>query len=91
MGYRYNERNIGSYTLDGEIKRRSLKRTRVSRSFSEDEMRMAHYLLNQVADNIVLDSSDRNDQFFHDNGNILIKFDRLEIESLRSLLTKFHQ
>lgn len=91
MGHRYNERNIGSYTLDGELKQRPSKRSKVSRSFSDDEMKMAHYLLNQVADNIVLDSTDRNDQFFHDNGNILIKFDRLEIESLRSLLTKFHQ
>ena len=89
MGYRINERNIGDYTLEGELKKRSNKVKKVSRTFTEKEITMFNYLMNQISENIRLDATDMDDQVYRDNGNILIQFSRDNIWEFRSLLEKF--
>lgn len=87
MSHRINERNTGSYTLEGELKKRPAKK--VTKSFTESEVNMLQYLLNKVSDNILLDASDLDNQYFHDNGDIVISFPRERVEDLRSLIEKF--
>lgn len=87
MGYRINERNIGSVTLNGELKRRIRPKGR-KLTLSYEELQMAYYLLRQVSDNIELDATDMDNQVFRDNGNILIQFDRLDIQHLNTLIEK---
>lgn len=89
MAHRINERNTGDYTLEGVLKKRSNKEKRVSRTFTEKEVIMFNYLMNQVSENIRLDSSDMDEQVYRDNGNILIQFSRDNMEEFRSLLEKF--
>ena len=88
MAYRINERNTGDYTLKGELKR-SNKEKKVSRTFTDKEITMFNYLMNQISENIRLDASDMDEQVYRDNGNILIQFSRDNIEEFRSLLEKF--
>lgn len=89
MAHRINERNIGNYTLDGELKIRRTKPKKVSRSFSENEIRLFEYLLGQIENDIHLDTSDFDDQVYRDSGNILIQFSRDDISDFRSLINKF--
>jgi len=89
MGYRINERNTGNWSLDSEPKNIRVKPKKVTRSFSEGEIELFNYFINQIADNVELDSSDRDNQVYRDNGDILIQFSRDRIEDLRSLLNKF--
>ena len=89
MGHRINERNAGHWSLDGEPKHVRTKPKKVSRSFTESEIEMFNYFMNKIADNIQLDASDMDEQFYRDNGDILIQFSRDRIEDVRSLLTKF--
>ena len=89
MAHRINERNTGDYTLEGELKKRSNKEKKVSRTFTEKEIEMFNYLMNQISENIRLDASDMDEQVYRDNGNILIQFSRDNIEEFRSLLEKF--
>ena len=89
MAHRINERNAGDYTLEGELKKRSNKEKKVSRTFTEKEITMFNYLMNQISENIRLDASDMDEQVYRDNGNILIQFSRDNIEEFRSLLEKF--
>ena len=88
MVHRINERNIGNYTLEGELKKRT-KPKKVSRSFTESEIEMFNYFMNRIADNVQLDASDLDNQVYRDNGDILIQFSRDRMEDVRSLLTKF--
>ena len=88
MAHRINERNIGNYTLEGELKKRT-KPKKVSRSFTESEIEMFNYFMNRIADNVQLDASDLDNQVYRDNGDILIQFSRDRMEDVRSLLTKF--
>ncbi len=89
MAHRINERNIGNYTLDGELKIRRTKPKKVSRSFTENEIRLFEYLLGQIENDITLDSSDCNEQVYRDSGNILVQFSRDDISEFRSLINKF--
>ena len=89
MAHRINERNIGNYTLDGELKIRRTKPKKVSRSFTENEIRLFEYLLGQIKKEIALDSSDCNEQVYRDTGNILVQFSRDDISDFRSLINKF--
>ena len=89
MAHRINERNIGNYTLDGELKIRRTKPKKVTRSFTENEIRLFEYLLGQIKKGIALDSSDCNDQVYRDTGNILVQFSRDDISEFRSLINKF--
>lgn len=89
MAHRINERNIGNYTLDGELKIRRTKSKKVSRSFTENEIRLFEYLLGQIEKDIHLDTSDFDDQVYRDSGNILIQFSRDDISDFRSLINKF--
>lgn len=89
MAHRINERNIGNYTLDGELKIRRTKSKKVSRSFTENEIRLYEYLLGQIENDIHLDTSDFDDQVYRDSGNILIQFSRDDISDFRSLINKF--
>ena len=88
MAHRINERNIGNYTLDGELKKRT-KTKKVSRSFTQNEIRLFEYLLGQIENDIHLDTSDFEDQVYIDSGNILIQFSRDDISDFRSLINKF--
>ena len=89
MAHRINERNCGNYTLECELKKRSNKEKKVSRTFTEKEITMFNYLMNQISENIILDAADMDDQVYRDNGNILIQFSRDNIDEFRSLLEKF--
>lgn len=89
MAHRINERNIGNYTLDGELKVRRTKAKKISRSFTENEVRLFEYLLGQIEKDIHLDTSDYDDQVYRDSGNILIQFSRDDISDFRSLINKF--
>ena len=89
MAHRINERNIGNYTLDGELKIRRTKPKKISRSFTENEIRLFEYLLGQIENDIHLDTSDFDDQVYRDSGNILIQFSRDDISDFRSLINKF--
>lgn len=89
MAHRINERNIGNYTLDGELKIRRTKSKKVSRSFTENEIRLFEYLLGQIEKDVHLDTSDFDDQVYRDSGNILIQFSRDDISDFRSLINKF--
>lgn len=89
MGYRINERNTGHWTLSSEPKHVRTKPKKVSRSFTESEIEMFEYFMNQICNNIQLDASDLDDQVYRDNGDILIQFSRDRIEDVRSLLNKF--
>ena len=89
MAHIINERNIGNYTLDGELKIRRIKSKKISRSFSENEIRLFEYLLGQIENDIHLDTSDFDDQVYRDSGNILIQFSRDDISDFRSLINKF--
>ena len=89
MGYRINERNTGNWSLDSEPKHVRTKPKKVSRSFTESEIEMFQYFMSQIADNISLDASERDNQVYRDNGEILIQFSRDRIEDFRSLLNKF--
>ena len=89
MGYRINERNTGNWSLEGEVKRQNLKSKKISKSFTKSEIEMMQYFLMQISQNIELDASDLDDQYFRDNGNILIKFSRDKMEEVRSLIQKF--
>lgn len=89
MAHRINERNIGNYTLDGELKIRRTKPKKISRSFTENEVRLFEYLLGQIEKDIHLDTSDFDDQVYRDSGNILIQFSRDDISDFRSLINKF--
>ena len=89
MAHRINERNTGHWSLDGEPKHIITKPKKVSRSFTEKEITMFNYLMNQISENIRLDASDMDEQVYRDNGNILIQFSRDNIEEFRSLLEKF--
>ncbi len=86
---RINERNTGDWSLDSNPKKRPEKPKKVSRSFSVSEVQMFQYIMNRVADNVVLDATDLDNQVYRDNGNILIQFCRERIEDVRSLMTKF--
>ena len=89
MAHRINEINTGHWSLDGEPKHITTKPKKVSRSFTEKEITMFNYLMNQISENIRLDASDMDEQVYRDNGNILIQFSRDNIEEFRSLLEKF--
>lgn len=89
MAHRINERNIGNYTLDGELKIRRTKPKKISRSFTKNEIRLFEYLLGQIEKDIHLDTSDFDDQVYRDSGNILIQFSRDDISDFRSLIKKF--
>lgn len=89
MAHRINERNIGNYTLDGELKIRRTKPKKISRSFTKNEIRLFEYLLGQIEKDIHLDTSDFDDQVYSDSGNILIQFSRDDISDFRSLIKKF--
>ena len=91
MAHRINERNIGNYTLDGELKIRRTKYKKISRSFTENEIRLFEYLLGQIEIDIHLDTSDYDDQVYRDSGNILIQFSRDDISDFRSLINKFQK
>ena len=52
MGYRINERNIGSITLNGELK----KRKRIDKNLTNDEKYLAATILNKVYDCMEHDS-----------------------------------
>lgn len=88
MAHRINERNIGNYTLDGELKIRRTKPKKISRSFTKNEIRLFEYLLGQIEKDIHLDTSDFDDQVYRDSGNILIQFSRDDISDFRSLIKK---
>ena len=89
MAHRINERNIGNYTLDGELKIRRTKPKKISRSFTKNEIRLFEYLLGQIEKDIHLDTSDFDDQVYRDSGNILIQFSRDDISDFRNLIKKF--
>lgn len=89
MAHRINERNIGNYTLGGELKIRRTKPKKISRSFTDNEIRLFEYLLGQIENDIHLDTSDFDDQVYRDSGNILIQFSRDDISDFRSLINKF--
>ncbi len=88
---RINERNTGEWSVGSNPKKRSTKPKKVSRSFTPDEVEMFEYIMNKVVDNVELDASDKSNQVYRDNGNILIQFDRERMEDLRSLLAKFNK
>ena len=88
MAHRINERNTGNWTLNGEPK--NVNRVKkVSRSFTESEVKMFNYLMGQIINNIELDVDNFEEQKFVDNGNIVISFSRDYIDDLRSLVEKF--
>ena len=89
MAHRINERNTGNWTLDGEPKRRRERTKKINRSFNKSEVEMIWFLLNKVADNVVLETDSEGNQNFIDNGNILVMFERERMDDLRSLLEKF--
>lgn len=89
MGHRINERNCGTWTLDCEPKQRRQKSKKVSRSFTEGEIKLFEYFMYQIANDVKLDTSDPEDQVYRDTGNILIQFSRDDISDFRSLLKKF--
>ena len=89
MGHRINERNTGSWSLDGEPKNVRVKPKKTSRSFTDGEIEMFEYFMNKIVDNIELNAEDLDNQVYRDNGDILIQFSRDRIEDVRSLLTKF--
>lgn len=62
---------------------------KVSRSFTESEIEMFNYFMNQITDNIQLDNTDLDNQVYRDNGNILIQFSVDRIGNVKSLLNKF--
>jgi len=88
MGYRINERNSGYWSLDSEPKHTTKKSKKITRSFTEHEFEILKYFVNQIADNLELDATDKNNQVYRDNGNILIQFSRDDINDVRSLLEK---
>ena len=89
MKYVINERNAGNWSINSEPKHISKPIKKISRSFTESEIEMFNYLINQITDNIELDASDLDNQVFRDNGNILIQFSRDRMDEVRSLINKF--
>jgi hypothetical protein len=88
-GYRVNERNIGDWTLDGEPKKRKQTPNKISRSFTEQEIKLYRYLLTQISNNIVLDHTDKNNQIFKSTDKLSIEFSRDDMDEFRGLLEKF--
>lgn len=88
MGYRINERNAGHWSLDSEPKHITKKSKKINRSFTEHEFEILRYFVIQIANNLELDATDKNNQVYHDNGNILIQFSRDDINDVWSLLEK---
>ena len=89
MGYRINERNCGDWSINSEPKH-VIKTKKITRTFTESEIELFNYFINKIADNLVLDASDLDDQVYRDNGDILIQFSRDRMEDVRSLLIKFN-
>jgi len=89
MGYRINERNCGNWSINSEPKH-AIKTKKITRTFTESEIELFNYFINKIADNLVLDASDLDDQVYRDNGDILIQFSRDRMEDVRSLLIKFN-
>lgn len=89
MGHRINERNTGSWSLNSEPKHVSKKDKKVSRSFTESEIRLFQYLIGQIETDVRLDASDLDEQVYRDTGNILVQFSRDDISDFRSLINKF--
>ena len=89
MRGRLNERNTGGWSINSEPKHLIGIPKKISKSFSSSEIEMMQYLLKQVAESLVLDSSDLNNQFFTDNGNLHVRFDREKIEDIWTLVAKF--
>lgn len=89
MAHRINERNAGDWSLECEPKRQASKPKKVSRSFTQEEVELFRYLIDQIAGNVKLDASDKDNQVYRDNGDILIQFSRDHITAFRALITKF--
>jgi hypothetical protein len=80
MAYRYNERNAGHWTLDGEPKQR---RTRKPKGLSEDEKALAKEILLRV-----YECMEREEIGFVDGGRFMLCLDRDQMWTLRETIEK---
>lgn len=89
MAHKINERNVGSWTLESEPKIRN-KSKKVTKSFTEREIELFEYFMNKIADNVTLDSSDKDNQVYNTcNKDIIIQFSRDDHQDFINLLNKF--
>lgn len=89
---RINERNIGTWSLDGEPKRRRTKKKQAA--ITPEEMAFAAEVLNRVYQVMEFDQdlSERGqahpDAIFTDGGRFLLQMTRSQFESLSDIIEK---
>ena len=83
MGYRINERNTGSYTLEGSLKQRSK-----SKVLSNDEKSIAATILNKVYDAMEYDNELKANV---DGGRITLMLSTDDMIALRQIIIKLEK
>ena len=85
MGHRYNERNIGNYTLEGEPKRRRTSKPRIN----QEEVALLKAVLERLLESLELDpilSKQKGKAMFTDGGRFIISLTRDQVNDLSNII-----